>query len=220
MKTYSLVALAAVAISAFFAGIAQADTVNGFANGGFETAGSGGLAAESWLNAAQGYTRSTDAFEGNFSLELASPAVNAAVALQNSIDDGGLPPLTAGDTPTFSFQAKGFAGTTGNVLFALRFLNDSGDILYDSGNQFFQDDINQDNWSLITLTPDAVPVGATAAFVEFSQAIGPINGTDLLAGSVLIDNVNLSVTAVPEPTSAALLGLGGLGLIFRRRRRS
>ena len=40
---------------------------------------------------------------------------------------------------------------------------------------------------------------------------------DAVTGSnVTIDNVNL--TAVPEPSSAALLGLGGLSLIMRRRR--
>jgi len=49
-----------------------------------------------------------------------------------------------------------------------------------------------------------------------------INTTDLPSGSAdwsataLIDNV--SVTAVPEPSSAALLGLGGLALILRRRK--
>ena len=35
-----------------------------------------------------------------------------------------------------------------------------------------------------------VPV---SAFIEFSQAIGPINGDDLLAGTVLIDSLSLGV---------------------------
>jgi len=34
----------------------------------------------------------------------------------------------------------------------------------------------------------------------------------------LFDNVRLDIVAVPEPSSAALLGLGGLSLIFRRRK--
>lgn len=220
MKALTFLASAAFAVSIFSAGVANASTVNGFANGGFELEGTG-IPAQSWLNAASGYTRSTDAFEGNFSAQLSSPELNAAVVLQNSIEQGNLPPLTAGDIPEFSFQSKGFAGTTGNVLFSLRFLSDGGDILYTSGNQFFQSQINPNTWTEITFTPDAVPVGATAAFVEFSQAIGPINGTDLLGGAVLIDSVRLSVTsAIPEPTSAAMLALGGLGLLTQRRRRS
>ena len=35
---------------------------------------------------------------------------------------------------------------------------------------------------------------------------------------IAIDDVFLEVTAVPEPSSAALLGLGGLALILRRRK--
>lgn len=218
MKTSSLIASAIIIVSALFTGLSHAQTTNGFANGGFEDAGIATPAA-SWLGAASGYSLSNDAFEGLFSLELSSPQLNAAVALQNSSNDGLLPPLTVGDTPLFSFQSKGFAGSTGNVLFALRYLDDNGVILYESGNQFFQGSINPNTWTEITLTPDAVPVGATTAFVEFSQAIGPINGVDLLSGSVLIDNVNLSVvSAVPEPTTASLLGLVGLGILTRRRR--
>ena len=110
-KSLSIVAAAALALCA---GAAQADTTNGFANGGFEAAGVGTPAA-SWLQAAGGYTRSTDAHSGTFSAQLASPAFNAAIMLQNSIEQGGLPALTVGDTPTLSFWAKGTAGGTGNV---------------------------------------------------------------------------------------------------------
>ncbi len=37
-------------------------------------------------------------------------------------------------------------------------------------------------------------------------------------GGGLVDNVTLSVSAVPEPSTTALLGLGGLALILRRRK--
>ena len=191
MKTHSLATFIAIAISALFTGSMPAQTGNAFANGGFEIAGSGASPAQSWLSAAECYTRSTVAFEGMFSLQLSSPQVNAAVALQNSVGDGGQPPLTEGDELVFSFQAMGFAGTTGNVLFSLAYLADDGTILYSSGLQFFQDSINPTTWTQITFTPDPVPVGATTAFLEFSHAIGPINDDDLLAGTVLIDSVNL-----------------------------
>jgi hypothetical protein len=50
------------------------------------------------------------------------------------------------------------------------------------------------------------------------------NGVGLLFGSsgdleqASLSNASYSVTAIPEPSSAALLGLGGLALIIRRRR--
>lgn len=43
---------------------------------------------------------------------------------------------------------------------------------------------------------------------------------DFNGSGVLYDNVNFSVSAVPEPTSASILGLGLLGLTFRRRKRA
>lgn len=219
-KSISLIAAAAMVLCA---GAAQAATTNGFANGGFETAGTTTPAA-SWLAAAAGYTLSTDAHSGSYSAQLASPALNAAIFLQNSVKDGGLAALTAGDTPTFSFWAKGDAGTTGNVLFALRYLDGTGNKLADSMNQFFQSNINTSSWTQISYNLGAVPVGATAAFVEFSQGIGPI-GNGLTAGKVLIDDINLSVvsvTAVPEPTTYAMLlaGLGVVGFMVKRRRQS
>jgi PEP-CTERM motif len=217
-KSLSIVAAAALALCA---GAAQAD--NGFANGGFEAGPGATTPALSWLAAASGYTLSTDAHSGSYAAQLMSPQTNAAIMLQNSIEQGGLPALTVGDTPVLSFWAKGTAGTTGNVLFALRYLDGVGNILYSSMNQFFQTAINTSAYTQITFNGGAVPVGATAAFIEFSQAIGPINGTDLLAGKVLIDDINLQVaTPVPEPGSYAMMlaGLGVVGFIARRRRRS
>jgi hypothetical protein len=221
VKSLSMVAAAALALCG---GVAQAVTTNGFANGGFEDAGMS-TPAESWLGAASGYTRSSDAHTGSFSAQLMSPQFNAAIFLQNSIEQGGMPPLMAGDTPEFSFWAKGTAGTTGNVLFALRYLDDTGNIKADSLNQFFQGSINTSTWTQITYNLGAVPAGATAAFVEFSQAIGPIGmgpaGENFLAGQVLIDDVYLGVTAIPEPGTYALM-LAGMAVVagLARRRRS
>lgn len=216
VKSLSIVAAAALALCA---GAAQAATQNGFANGGFEVVGTT-TPAESWLQAASGYSLSTDARTGTYSAQLMSPALNAAVMLQNSVEQGGLPPLMVGDTPAFSFWAKGTAGTTGNVLYALRYLDGVGNILANTGNQFFQGQINPNTWTEISTNLGPVPVGAVAAFVEFSQAIGPIDGRELLAGKVLIDDVYLGVAAIPEPSTYALMlaGLVGVGAIARRRR--
>lgn len=215
IKSLSIVAAAALALSA---GAAQAATQNGFANGGFETVGTT-TPAESWLAAAGGYSLSTDARTGLYAAQLASPAFNAAVMLQNSIEQGNLPALTAGDTPMLSFWAKGYAGGTGNVLFALRYLDGVGNILANSNNQFFQGMINPLTWTEITYNLGAVPMGATAAFIEFSQGIGPIE-PGLPAGLVLIDDLYLGVAAIPEPGTYAMLlaGLGLVGFMVRRRR--
>ncbi len=204
-------------------GVAQAVNINVFSNGSFET--NGGVntsnSATSWLGAASGYTISSDAQDGSFSMRLASPAFNAAVALQNSVDNGLNPildPSTWGTTPTLSFYAKGFAGGTGNVLFALRYLDSVGNILANSGNVFFQGSINTSTWTNITLSSLIVPVGATAVFLEYSQGIGPIEPPNLLAGEVLIDNVSLVANVVPVPAAVWLFGsaLGVMGVMRRK----
>jgi len=209
--------IAAAATLALCAGAAQAATQNGFANGGFENVGSS-TPADSWLAAANGYSLSTDAYSGQYAAQLSSAAFGAAVMLQNSVKDGGMAPLVVGDTPELSFWAKGTAGTTGNVLFALRYLDGDGVIKADSQLQFFQNSINTDSWTKISFNLGAVPVGASAAFLEFSQAIGPIEG--LTPGKVLIDDLYLGVAAIPEPGTYAMLlaGLGFVGFMARRRR--
>lgn len=199
-------------------GTAQA--VQLFANGGFEDNTGGQNSAAGWLGAAAGYGISNDAFSGNFSMSLASPQFNAAVGLQNSVEQGGNPPIplaAIGTTGEFSFYAKGFAGTTGNVLYALRYLDGVGNILANTGNVFFQGSINETTWTQITNNSLVVPMGAVAAFLEFSQAMGPIDpGAGLFAGQVLIDNVSLTV--VPVPAAVWLFG-SALGLIgFLRRK--
>jgi hypothetical protein len=169
---------------------------NLLANGGFETAG-GSTPADAWLSAAGGYTRSTDARTGTYAAQLMSPALNAAIALQNSVEQGSRPSPVAGTSPVLTFWAKGTPGATGNVTFALRYLDGVGNILADSLAVNFSGSINENTWSQITYNLGPVPVGTVAAFIEFSQAIGPIGvgpaGEDWFAGKVLIDDLSLRV---------------------------
>jgi PEP-CTERM motif len=208
IKTFSIVAAAAMSL---FAGAASAVT-NGFANGSFETAGMS-TPAEGWLSFQAGYTRSSDAFDGSFAALLAAPQLQAAIMEQNAVKDGGLSSLVVGDTPMFSFWTKGDAGSRGNVNFQLRYLNSNGNIIKESGPQFFQSQLKSNEWTKISYDLGAVPAGATAAFVLFAHATG--DGT---VGGVLVDDVILGV--VPEPGTYALMlaGLAGVGLMARHRR--
>jgi hypothetical protein len=176
------------------------DGIELFANGGFETVGVT-TPANAWLQAASGYTRSTDSRSGTYAAQLASVQQNAAIILQNSVDQGNRPPLVLGSTPILTFWAKGTAGATGSLTFSLRFLDGTGNILYNSFSQNFGAAINTTTYTKITFTGGVVPVGATAAFLEFSQAIGPIGtgpaGENWFAGKVLIDDLSLMVLTAP-----------------------
>jgi hypothetical protein len=64
-----------------------------------------------------------------------------------------------------------------------------------------------------SLTDTTLAAGESAVFtINFSDTTG--SGSSLS----LIDNVAFQGTVVPEPSSIALIGLGGLALFFRRRR--
>ncbi len=217
--TRFLVVGLSLAIAPCFCLDVSAATVNGFANGGFEDPAAPGPSATSWLPADAGYSRSNDALSGTYSLQLSSPATNAQTALQNSIEQGGLPPLTVGDTPQLSFWAKGTVGTTGVAQYEFRYLDGIGNILANSGAQNIT--LNPNTWTENTFNLGAVPAGATAAFLLLKHAIGPINGVDLLPGTVLIDDVYLGVAAppIPEPATLVMAGLAGLALVGLRRKK-
>ena len=172
-KSFTSVAWAALALCA---GAVQAQ---GLSNGGFETAASavnppGGATffAQGWLAAPTGnpaMRSSAEAHTGSFSGLLTVPAgFGGSTMFQNSIDHGGLPELTdanVGDTPMLSFWAKGDVSTTGNVLFAVRYLDGIGNILAGTGNVFFQSQINTASWSQITRQLGAIPLGTKALFL-------------------------------------------------------
>ena len=222
----NLKAQAAIA-SLFFAaaaGTAGAATTNAFANGGFELPG--GTLAAGWLSAPTGnpVMLSNDAHSGAHSVLLTVPnGFGASTVFQDSVAHGGMAPLgaaNAGDTPVFSFWAKGDVSTTGNLLFALSYMGAAGQRLGGTGNQFVQNLINPLTWSEISFQTGAIPVGTTAVFLEINTAVGPL--LDGRINAVYVDDVQLALhtAAVPEPESYALLlaGLGVVVAIARRRR--
>ena len=234
LKSMSMAVAALLALCTGAAhSVTAAPTANGFANGGFELANAagnppGGVSyfSKGWLAAPTGNPAmlSNDAHTGAHSALLTVPAgFGGSTLFQNSVDHGGLPMLTAfnvGDKPMLSFWAKGDVSTTGNVLFALRYLDGIGNILTGSGNVFFQNQINTTTWSKISFQAAAIPTNTKAVFLEMNTAVGPL--LDGRVNAVKIDDIylGLAVAAVPEPESYALMlaGLAGVGAMVRRRR--
>jgi hypothetical protein len=232
VKSLSMLAAAALVLCA---SAAQAATVNGFANGGFEAAttgaapppGGSGYFAANWLFAPTGnpVQWSGDAHTGAHSALLTVPnGFGGSTLFQNSVDHGGLAPLTdanVGDRPMLSFWTKGDVSTTGNVLFSLRYLDGIGNILGNSGNIFFQNSVSATQWTQVTFQGAAIPTGTRALFLEMNTAVGPL--LDNRPNAVLIDDINFGLAMpVPEASTYMMLlaGLGAVGTLARRRRQA
>ena len=235
-KTIAL-SLAATAAAGFAVG---AQAANLIANGGFESApqiftvgsqpGPGGQGAGYWLTqgpVANSATVSTDAHTGMFSASVTCPQLCGSTLFGNSADNGGLTldPANWGTTPTFSFWAKGAVGTTGNLTYALRYLDGVGNILAGTTGLTLNT-VNPNTWTQFTNSGLVIPNGTTGVFFETTFAIGPvgINNPPFTGGGFLIDDISLqsTVAAVPEPESYALMlaGMAVVGGTVRRRRRS
>ena len=214
----------------------SAQAVNLIANGGFESAqaifatgtqpGAGMQGAGYWLTPGglSAATLSNDAHSGLHSASVTCAQLCGSTLFGNSADNGGLTldPANWGTSPTFSFWAKGQTGTTGNLTWALRYLDGTGNILAGTTGQTLNS-VNPSTWTQFATTL-AIPTNTVGVFFETTFAIGPVgvvNGQVFTGGGFLIDDISLqsTVTAVPEPESYALL-LAGLGaIVFQIRRR-
>ena len=169
------------------------------ANGGFETvAALAGQFARGWrgVNSSPA-TRSTDAHTGSFSasMAVADPGFGGSGLVQNAVDDGGLPSILGqyvGKTTILTFWTKGNASTTGNVNFSLRYLDASGNILNPVVNTSFQNRINPNTWTQITLNGPAIPANTSAIFLEMTLAVGP-------TGIQPPGNCGVDANGVPNP---------------------
>ena len=194
--------------------------INALANFGFETAPNGaGEFADGWqgANAFHATRSSAEARSGSFSANLAVPddPINGAGSglFQNSVDHGGLAPVAAsnwGTAPTLTFWVKGNVSVTGNLNYALRYLNSNGNILNttSAGARTIWTGNVVRGWTQITLSGVVIPNGTTAVFLEMTLATGPTGpavpcGVDNQTGaplfcnwgtaSVFVDDVNLTL---------------------------
>ena len=179
------------------------------ANGGFESAptiflagsqpGPGLQGAGYWLTqpGSGAVTRSTDSRSGGFSASVTCPQLCGSTMFGNSVDNGGklpIDPSMVGTTPTFSFWAKGETGTTGNLTWALRYLNSNGNILAQTAPGTNLNSINPNTWTRFSVSLQ-IPVGTTAVFFETTFAIGPVgvqpSGLIFTGGGFRIDDILL-----------------------------
>ncbi len=176
------------------------------ANGGFESAtaiyvtgtqpSAGQQGAGYWLTpgGAGAATLSTDSHSGGFSASVTCPQLCGSTLFGNSADNGGLTvsPANWGKTATFSFWAKGTTGTTGNLTWALRYLDGTGNILAQTLGQTLNS-VNPNTWTKFGTTL-LIPNGTVGVFFETTFAIGPVgiqNGQLFTGGGFLIDDILL-----------------------------
>ena len=110
-------------------------------------------------------------------------------------------------TLTIDIGTRGWATATGTF----RLYGDAGFATAIGGAESAVAVTTDNTW----ITDQSVSFTATAA--EAGQLLGVSFGTTAGTQNEW-DNVRLTAVAVPEPTTTALLGLGGLALILRRRK--
>ena len=114
--------------------------------------------------------------------------------------------IVVGDVFNFSILAS---NTNASPTVGFDIQNTAGDSLIGG----FQDAaILTDSFSTIPIS-GTVDTASASVFLVIRQ-----NEGGAASSQALLDDVTLDYTPVPEPSSAALLGLGGLALILRRRK--
>ncbi len=179
-------------------------------NGGFETGDFTG-----WSQFPSGGVQTVtnvNPFAGTFAGE-----INNSVPAQNSLikqANLGVGLVTSGQTVNISFAARG-AFSPGSISFAEFFSEIAGGGVSRSvilGNAPLNMNSNPDVWTTFnfsTVTGPDVSGGVTLQ-------LGATNGANAVnSAHVWYDNVSVSI--VPEPVSAAMIGLAGLA--FKRTRR-
>jgi len=178
-------------------------------NGGFEAGDLSGWDDQFVAPGTFGLTN--DAASGTFAAELANFApVSGAVIKQANIGIGMVNP---GDVLQISFSAKG-SFAVGGVLFAEFFSEiDGGGVsqseILGGGPLFVADQADYVDFTFQAVAGPDVSGGVTLQFAA-------VTGGDAASSAVaFIDNA--SVRVIPTPGAAAVLGLGGLAAMRRRR---
>lgn len=121
-------------------------------------------------------------------------AGNATFNMSAMYNTGGPHNATAYIEAQF-YTASGWGSTVGSAI--------SGSLVLDN---------DPNTWEQISAS-GAIPVGAVWMHTQVLY-----RGDTMDSSPGFVDNASLEITNIPEPSSTALLGLGGIGLILRRKR--
>ena len=195
------------------AAAASAATVNVAVNGGFETGDFSG-----WTQFPSG-TQTVGGFaptEGAFAAELLNNNPGSASLIKNA--NIGIGVVTPVAPVTISFDARG-ATNAGGVAFAEFFSELSGggvsatEILGGAPLALNADPAAWTSFTFNTITGPDVSGGVTL------QLTATTGADPSSSAQIFYDNVRVSVAGVvPEPGSLAVLCLGSVGIVLRRRR--
>ncbi|MEM6550671.1 MAG: PEP-CTERM sorting domain-containing protein [Planctomycetota bacterium] len=206
-------AAAALSLMAIGPATAQIELVT---NGGFETGDFTGYVGFP-TGPGQQNVVSTNPSSGNFAAEIVND-----VAFSNSLfKAANLAPglLTAGQTVNISFDARGSYAAPGGVAFAEFFTELSGggtssaEIL---GGAPLAINSDPDVWTTFNFSTVVGPDSSGGITLQLGATNGPGTPT-----TMYYDNVSVTVDSlIPEPTSMILMGLGGLAMVGRRRKKA
>jgi hypothetical protein len=216
MKRTLACAFHAAIASALLVGVAAADVIELTNNGGFESGDFTG-----WTQFPTGpdqqFVTNVNPSSGTFSGE-----INNSQTASNSLfkqANIGIGIVNPGDIVTISFDARG-SFTTGGVAFAEFFSElagggtSSAEIL---GGAPLGINADPNVWTTFNFTAIAGPDVSGGVTLQLGATNGGFTNPN---AHMWYDNVSVSVqrAAVPEPASAALLCLGGFGILLRRNR--
>ena len=204
------------AAAVLFLAAAPTFAANALVNGDMETSQAGSPFVANWqVNGVAGGTTNTYVHDivaphaGQFDEQFtgASQGGGANAALFQITAPGS---VSAGNY-TLSFWAKTtFVGPSGVGFFQVIYFDAANGVLNSSGIQNITNSPAGYTLNTLNLT---MPAGTDHVQVEFDAIVGAINGS-----STTINLDDVSFAPVPEPTSLALLALGGGSLAVRRRR--